>query len=390
MRNYSCTKAACYLGYATQAAVNNFAPLLFIVFTTELGLSLGQVTALIAVNFTVQLLTDFLSGLFADRIGYRPCIVLAHVIDAVGLMGLGLFPLFMPPFAGLLVAVILYAVGGGLIEVLVSPIVEACPTKNKKAEMSLLHSFYCWGAVAVIGLSTLFFALFGRGEWRTLACLWAILPAAGAVLFCLVPVPTLAEGGADMSARDLLRSPLFLKFALLILAAGAAELGMSQWASAFAERGLGVDKTAGDLAGPCLFAALMGLARVLCPLIGKKVSLRTCLLCSGILCAGCYLLAGLVQIPALALAGCAVCGFSVGMLWPGVFSLAAEALPRGGTAMFALLALGGDAGCLVGPSVVGAVTDASGGDIGTGLLVGILFPLLIVLLLSIPSKKRAA
>ncbi len=380
MKNFTHTKIACYLGYITQAIVNNLAPLLFLIFNDMLGVSLGQVTILITVNFGVQLTVDLISSKFVDKIGYRPCIVAAHLLAGTGFICLALLPTIMTPFPGLLIAVILYSCGGGLIEVIISPLIEACPTKNKSSEMSLLHSFYCWGSVIVIAVSTLFLFGLGKEQWQLLVGLWAILPIVNAVYFCCVPITTLNETGESLSVKELLRSKKLWLFALLVLAAGAAEISMSQWASTFAENALGVPKWIGDLAGPCLFAALMGIARLAYSFLGKKLPLKICLLCSSILCVVCYFIAGFAAVPALALAGCALCGFSVGILWPGVFSVAAESLPNGGTTMFAFLAVAGDLGGACGPSLVGTLAGCLNDNLQTGLLFGSIFPILFVVL----------
>mgnify|MGYP000011088602 CR=1 FL=1 len=391
MMSYTHTKVACYLGYVTQALANNFAPLLFLIFRDSLGVSLGQVTVLIAVNFGVQLLTDVIASGIADRIGYRPCMIAAHIFAACGIAGLAFLPFIMPPFAGLLVAVVLYACGGGLIEVIISPLVEACPSKNKSAEMSLLHSFYCWGSVAVIAATTLFINGAGEGYWRIAAISWALLPLANAIYFIFVPIRQLCEKSERMPVKKLLTNGRMWLFVIAIFAAGAAELSMSQWASAFAESGLGIPKWAGDIAGPCLFAALMGTARLLGSVFGKRLPLKACLLASGSLCICCYLAAALSPFPVFALAGCALCGFSVGLMWPGIFSISAAELPAGGTAMFALLAVAGDLGGLAGPSAVGAVADGMGGSLQGGILLGVSFPALFVvcmLVMTMIGKRK--
>lgn len=377
---YRHTLYAGYLGYITQAIMNNLTPLLFLIFRDSFGIPLEKITLLITFNFFVQLFVDFLAAKFADRIGYRKCIVCAHIFSAAGLVGLAVFPhLFSDAFAGLAAAVILYAVGGGLIEVLISPIVEACPTPNKAAAMSLLHSFYCWGTVLVILLSTLSLTLFGKASWRLLACLWAVVPAANALLFARVPIATLTPTHEGMALRELFSMKLFWLFVALMVTAGACEQAMSQWASAFAESGLGVSKAAGDLAGPCLFAALMGLARVFYAKYSERVRLLPFMIGSGALCIGSYLLAALAPVPLLSLAGCALCGLSVGILWPGVFSIAAAQCPRGGTALFALLALAGDLGCAGGPTAVGLVAGVHGDDLKAGLLAAAAFPAVLTL-----------
>ena len=385
--NYQHTLYASYLGYVTQAIVNNFAPLLFLIFKRQLGIPLEQITLLVSLNFAVQLLVDALSTTFVDRLGYRFCAVLAHVLSAVGLAGLGLLPLLMSsPLAGLIIAVVLYAIGGGLLEVLVSPIVEACPTTRKEAAMSLLHSFYCWGHVFVVLLTTAFFAIFGVEHWPIMALIWALLPLGNAIYFSQVPIASLTPGHEGMSVSLLLKSKLFWVLALLMVCAGASEQGMSQWASAFAESGLHVSKTLGDLTGPCIFAAMMGLSRILYSKWSERLSLMRVMTGGAVLCVAGYLLAALVQQPAISLIGCALVGFAVGVFWPGTFSLAAKGCPRGGTAMFALLALAGDLGCSSGPAVVGLVANASGGLLRTGLLVAIVFP--ILLLIGLWLRKR--
>lgn len=377
--NYNHTLYASYLGYVCQAIVNNLAPLLFLTLQRTYGISLGQITLLVTFNFGVQLLVDLASTLFVDRLGYRRCAVIAHVCCALGLAGLAVLPELLPhPYVGLLAAVCLYAVGGGLIEVLISPIVEACPTEKKDAAMSLLHSFYCWGCVLVIALSTAFLALLGSDSWRMLPLLWALVPAANAMLFSRVPVNSLTPEGGGMSVRELLRSSGFWLLALLMVCAGASELSMSQWASAFAEKGLGISKTLGDLAGPCFFAVLMGLARVLYAAFSDRISLLGFMRGSCVLCVASYLLAVFAPHPALALLGCGLCGLSVGILWPGVFSIAAGRMPAGGTALFALLALGGDLGCSSGPTLVGFVSERAGSVLQAGLLATILFPLVLL------------
>ena len=382
------TILACYVGYITQAVVNNFLPLLFVTLQAELALSLSQITLLVTVNFLTQLLTDALAAKYVDRIGYRPAVVAAHVLCALGLVGVGLLPrLLAAPYGGLLLSVVIYAVGGGLIEVLVSPIVEACPSENKSAAMSLLHSFYCWGCVGVIGLSTAFFAVFGRQSWPVAACLWAILPAVNAVVFARVPIRCMVESSEQLPLRTLLSNGLFWVLALLMVCAGASELSMSQWASAFAEDALHVSKTAGDLAGPCFFAVLMGAARVLHAKLTGKVSLERYLVLCAALCIGSYLMAALLPHPAFNLLGCGLTGFAVGVMWPGTFSIAAQRLPRGGTALFALLALAGDLGCSLGPTTVGFVSGAAGDNLKAGLLAAAVFP--TVILLGVAALRRA-
>lgn len=381
MRNlrYEHTILVCYVGYITQAIINNFAPLLFLTFQSTFLLSLKQVTLLVTFNFLTQLVVDFLAAKFVDQIGYRPCVVAAHVFCAVGLVGLGWFPAILPPYTGLLLAVVAYAIGGGLIEVLISPIVEACPTENKSAAMSLLHSFYCWGTVAVVLLSTLLFGLLGMESWRLVGCLWALIPAVNALLFLRVPIAPIVSEGEGMSISGLFRQKIFWILALLMVCAGASEQAMSQWASAFAESGLQVSKTMGDLAGPCFFSILMGTARVVHAKLARRVNLESYIVLCALLCISSYVLAVLPLHPLLNLLGCGLCGFSVGVFWPGTFSIATKACPLGGTAMFALLALAGDLGCSLGPTVVGFVSAAFDDVLKMGLVAAIGFPALILL-----------
>ena len=387
--NYSKTLRACYLGFITQAIAANFAPLLFITFHKAYGIPLGQIALISTCFYFTQLLIDLFCSKFVDRIGYRTCIVASEVSSALGLFGLAVLPELLPnPFAGILICVVVYAVGSGLIEVLCSPIVEACPFENKASVMSLLHSFYCWGSVGVILGSTLFFAAFGLEKWRILACVWALVPLYNIYNFATCPIEHLVEDGQSMSVGQLLKTPLFWLLALLIMASGASEMSMAQWASAFTESALGVSKTVGDLAGPCMFAVLMGVSRLLYGKYGMKWELNKYMIGSGALCVACYLLASLSGNPILGLVGCAVCGFSVGIMWPGTISISAHTLTTGGTAMFALLALGGDLGGSIGPSLVGAVSQAAGDNLKAGLLAGIVFPLMLLAGLIALSRRR--
>lgn len=390
LKHYTHTIAACHIGYVSQAIVNNFIPLLFLTFQTEYGITFGRLSLIILINFATQLAVDLLAVKLVDKIGYRPLACLAHVFIALGLIGLGILPSLLPPFLGLCVPVIVYALGGGLTEVIISPLVEACPTSKKSAAMSLLHSSYCWGSVLVIALSTGFFALFGIGKWKLLACLWAAVPLLNALYFFFVPIFTLTEKGESMKPASLMKSGVFLLFVLLMLCAGAAEQCVSQWASAFAESGLGVSKATGDLMGPCLFAVLMGISRVVHAKSDGKISPVLYLGVSGALLAAGYLITALVKLPVVALLGCGLCGVAVGAMWPGLLSLASSHIPKGGTAMFALLALAGDMGCGVGPILVGGVAEAS--SLGTGLLCATAFPILLTvcLLLLAPAERRSA
>ena len=371
---------ASYVAYIVQAIGNNFAPLLFLTFASAYGLSLDRITLLVTINFLVQLGVDLICAKAIDRIGYRKAMAIAHIFAAGGLISMAVLPNVLPdPYVGLLAAVVMYAIGGGILEVCVSPIVEASPSDNKEAAMSLLHSFYCWGHVGVVLISTAFFHFFGVEKWPILSCLWALVPIFNIFYFQRVPIESVTGGHEPLALGKLLKNKVFWLLIVLMVCAGASEQGMSQWASAFAEKGLGVSKTVGDLMGPCLFAVFMGAARAIYGNFSEKFPLRLTMACSAILCIGCYLLAALSDLPVLGLVGCAVCGFSVGIFWPGTFSVAALKLPMGGTAMYALLALAGDLGCSSGPTTVGMVANAAGGDLKAGLLVALVFPVVMLI-----------
>lgn len=377
---YQKTIYACFLGCIVQAIVNNFVPLLFLTFQSTYHIPLSRITMLITFNFGLQLLVDLVSVTFVDRIGYRVSMVLAHVMAALGLALLPVLPeLLQDPFAGILIAVTIYAIGGGLLEVLVSPVVEACPTDNKETAMSLLHSFYCWGHVGVVLLSTLFFTVFGIENWKILAFVWALLPLCNGILFTKVPMGSLMkEGEKGLTLRELAKKKIFWVFLLMMLCAGASEQAVSQWASTFAEKGLGVSKTVGDLAGPMAFAILMGTARAFYGKYGEKLNLERFMAGSSILCVISYLCIALVPSPLFGLIGCGICGLSVGIMWPGTFSKASASIQRGGTALFALMALAGDLGCSGGPTLVGMVSSAFGDDLRKGILAAVCFPLLLL------------
>ena len=390
---YQNTMYACFVGYIVQAIVNNFVPLLFLTFESSYGIPLSQITMLITFNFGIQLLVDLLSAKFVDKIGYRVSIVMAHIFAALGLAGLVVLPDLLPnAFAGLLIAVVIYAIGGGLIEVLISPIMESCPSENKEKAMSLLHSFYCWGHVGVVLLSTLFFWFFGIADWKILALLWVIIPVCNGILFCKVPIaPLIEEGEIGMSLWELCKNRIFWILMLMMMCAGASEQAVSQWASTFAEQGLGVSKAIGDLAGPMSFAILMGSARAFYGKFGDLIDLDKFMQASSLLCIVSYLCISLSPSPLFSLIGCSLCGLSVGIMWPGTFSKASAALRNGGTAMFALLALAGDVGCSGGPTLVGFVTGLASDDLKKGILAGIIFPILLIVgIVSLKKAKRYA
>lgn len=394
-RKYNKTIHACFVGYIVQAIIVNFAPLLFLTFQNTYAISWSSISALITINFCVQLCVDLLCAKLIDRIGYRTGILIAHGAAALGLIGLAFLPdLLGDPFWGLVICVSVYAVGGGILEVLVSPMVESCPTTNKEGYMSLLHSFYCWGHVGVVLLSTLFFAVFGIENWKLLSLLWALVPILNGVAFIFVPIATPQSAGqAGLPLSKLLKSGLFWIFFVMMLCAGASEQGVAQWASAFAEKALGIPKAIGDLAGPLSFAVMMGTVRALFAKFSHRISLDKALTLCGLLCVVSYLLASLSPNPVFSFLGCALCGVSVAIMWPGTLSAGAGQIKGGGTAMFALFAVAGDVGCSVGPSLVGMVSDKLDGDLKRGILAGVIYPiglLAAILCRRIWQKKHSA
>lgn len=389
LKNYKKTLIACYLGFITQSIVANFAPLLFLIFHKDMGIPLGTVALIPTVFFFTQLLVDLFCAEFVDRIGYRKSIVASEVLAALGLLGLAILPGLLPyPFMGIIVSVIIYACGSGLIEVLVSPIAEACPFENKERVMSMLHSSYCWGSVGVILISSIFFWLFGVESWRVMACIWALIPLGNIFNFLTCPIEHLTREGEGLSPGGLFRIPLFWVALVLMVCAGASELSMAQWASAYAELALGLSKGVCDILGPCLFAVAMGLCRSLYGKFGERFDLIKFMIGSGILCLVCYLMVSLTAVPVIGLIGCVACGFTVGILWPGTISISSKRIPLGGTAMFALLAMAGDMGGAVGPGVVGFVSQLAGDNLQIGMLAGGVFPLVLTLSAVLLGKKK--
>ena len=387
---YRKTLIACYLAFITQAIAANFAPLLFLTFHKSMGIPLGKVALVSTAFYFTQLIVDVVCAKFVDRIGYRVCAVASEIASAAGLVCLAFLPSLLPdPFIGIIISVIIYAIGSGLIEVLASPIVEACPFDHKEAVMSLLHSFYCWGSVGVILLSTVFFAVFGLENWRWVSCIWTLIPLYNVYNFATCPIEPLVEDGKGMTIRTLFKTPMFFLGIVLMVCAGAAEMSMAQWASAFVESALGLSKTMGDLVGPCLFAVTMGISRVIYGKFGSRIELTKYMLGSGTLCLACYILAALSHNPVICLTGCILCGFSVGIMWPGTISILSKRLPTGGTAMFALLAMAGDLGGAFGPWLVGFTSQIRNDDLKAGMLVACVFPIvLIVSIIGIKAKTK--
>lgn len=383
---------ACYIGIFVQAIVCCFMPLLFVIFNREYDIPLTLITLLATVNFVAQFATDSIAIFFVGKIGYRKSGVLAHLLASIGLLGFGIVaPRMENVYLGLFVSVMLFSIGGGLLEVILSPIVEGCPSKNKSAAMSLLHSMYGFGSVAVILATTSILTLMGSKAWPYIAIFWALIPLANSVLFIFIPINDISAESKHMPVWDLFKNKTFWGFALIMACGGASEIAMSQWASAFAESSLGISKAAGDILGPCTFSLMLALARILYSKFADRIDLSKCIMLCGVFGCICYLVAALVPVSLIALIACGFCGFAVGILWPGTLSLAAKAYPTGGAALFALMALAGDLGCTLGPTIVGFVSSIFGGELKIGLLTGAFFPAILVvglICLKTPKQKN--
>ena len=381
-KNYKKTLIACYLGFVTQAISANYAPLLFLTFKSTYGITLEKIAMIPMVFYFTQLIVDLAATKFADKIGYRACVLASQVLSAAGIALMSFLPELLPaPFVGILISVVLsYFVDYTEF--------SAVSFENKDGVMSLLHSFYCWGAMAVILGSTLFFAVFGVENWKILTCIWALVPLYNTFNFINCPIERLVEDGKSMGISRLLKTPIFWLMIILMVCSGASEATMAQWASAFTESAIGVSKTVGDLAGPCLFAMFMGISRMLYGKFSEKLDLTKVMLICGTMCVGCYLLAALSSVPLLGLMGCALCGLAVGIMWPGSISISSQNCPRGGTAMFAFLALAGDLGATVSPTMVGSLSEMAGGNLKTGLLVATIFPIILVVGLIVLNKVK--
>lgn len=399
LKNHKHTLHASYIGHITQAIINNFTPLLFLTFEKQYGIPLSKITLLVAVNFILQLIMDFAAASFVDKIGYRKCIITAHIFCAVGLIGLGTLPEIMSDaYCGILISLVLYALGGGLIEVLIAPIVEACPCENKAASMSMLHFFYSAGHVGVVIVSAAFFFIFGIDQWRILAIIWACVPIFNSFYFAICPLYKLPEDHEQkLSVGQLLKSKIFLLFILLMFLSGASEQSMNQWASAFAESALAgtplskYAKTLGDLCGPCVFAFMMGMSRLLYSKYENKVNLEHLMILSSCVCTACYLASAMCPYVAVKLICCGLCGLAIGIAWPGIYLITPKYCHGVSTACFALLALGGDLGCAAGPVAVGLISDVSG-SLFVGMSSAAIFPILLligILFLRPISKKSS-
>ncbi len=387
--NFKHTFRACFMGFFIQSIVCVFTPLLFVIFNTEYKISLPLITMISTVNFVVQFITDGFSIFFLQKIGYRKAGILAHFFAFCGLVILGTVAPRMPNmYLWIMIAVVLYSIGGGLLEVVLSPIIENTPSKSKSGTMSMLHSMFSVGSVATVLLTTIGLKIFGWQSWKYISVMWAILPFLNMIYFFFIPIN---EGNENIEREPIwsfFRDRAFWGFLLVMMCGGAAEIGISQWASAFAETSLGISKTAGDVIGPCMFAVMMGVARMLHSRYPHLITLSKAIMYSGILATVCYLGAALVPIPFVALAFCGLCGFAVGIMWPGTLSLATRKYPAAGGTLFAVMALAGDLGCTAGPTAVGFVASIFGGNLRTGLLIGAFFPIVMVAGLMALNRKR--
>lgn len=384
--------------FIIQALIINFPPILFLHFSTTYGIPLSKITFLVIINFACQFCLDMLSAIFAKHLSYKVMIVASNILAALGLASYAFLPEILPnAYLGLVIATLISAMGSGLIEVIANPIMQSCPKPKKNFSMGFLHSFYCWGALGVVLISTLLLLWTGMGSWKLLALLWALIPAVNTVIFLVSPMnqPS-AELEETSSLSKLVKTKMFWLFIFIMILGGACEQAMAQWASAFAETVLTeiniVPESAklfGDLLGPCFFALTMALSRMIYPKVCEKYDLRRVMILSSILCAICYAVAAITQNPFVSLIGCGVCGFSVGIMWPGTLDLAGKTCTFVGTALFAMLSLAGDLGCLTGPALIGFTADILGGNLKAGMTAAILLPsLLTVILLLFKAKPQ--
>lgn len=405
---YKHTTLACYIGYITQAIGINFMPILFTIFKEEFSLSYSELGSLVVINFVTQILTDIFSTKYVDRLGFRRTSIPCQLLCFLGLMLLCILPSVMAnSFLALAIATIVYAVGGGMVEVIISPIIDSMPSDDSTGAMSLLHSFYCWGQLGIVLLTTLAIKLCGNDVWRPLALILSLIPLINMLLFIKVPLPE-TENETRTPIKALISNKAFLAAMILMVGAGAAEQVIAQWSSLFAQTGLGVDKTLGDILGPSLFAVFMIIGRTYFGVMGERLDLRRSLLYSSVLCIFCYIVTALSASPLLALAGCALTGLSVSLMWPGMLSLASSKFPHGGAAMFGVLAIFGDLGCSIGPMLTGFISDfaqklpvlseisqtsfltAEQISLKAGIFSGIIFPVIMIPGLIILKEKKGS
>ena len=357
MQSYKSTIAACYIGSFVQAIIVNTTPILFIPLREQFGLTFQQMGLLVLINFISQVGCDILFSNAIDKYGFRRFVVAAHGLAVVGLVLFAASPLlFDRPFAGFVTATIIFSGSGGLLELLLSPIVNAIPTDEKAGAMSVLHSFYSWGQAAVILLTTVLLFVFGRAWWQWIILIWTLVPLFNFFFLMRVPfapnVPEEQRQGMD----KILLKPFFIAALATILCGAAAELCISQWASAYLEEAMRLPKVVGDVGGVCLFAVMMGVGRLFYGMYGKKINVSLMMLIGTVGAAACYITVALSGTAVLSLLACGLCGLCVSLLWPGTLVVASEHYPLAGAWMFAILAAG-DIGASAGPWLMGVVAE---------------------------------
>lgn len=384
---YRSTKLACYVGYIVQAVINNFLPILFIALQDVYELSYEKLARLIVFNFVTQMVTDLITPKIVEKTGYKKAAVICHGAAALGLALLGILPRFIPPYSGIIISIIVYAFGSGLIEVLVSPIIEMLPTTDKSGNMSILHSFYCWGQAFTIIVTTFLVKVFGYGNWTIIPLVWAVLPFINMFFFMRVPVVEPEKEKKNAGFKELVRNRRFLIYMVMMLCAGATEIAMAEWASMFVQKALGVSKVVGDLTGPCAFALFMGIGRMWYAAVAKRVNFRKTLIILSTLCFICYVVVAVCNIPWVSLIFCAICGFTVSISWPGIYSAGAEEFPDGSSVMYSVFAMCGDTGCCLGPWALGIVADSFG--LNTGFAVTSVFAVIMIIAVLLLGKSTA-
>lgn len=388
-KKYLPTKLAGYVGFIVQAIVNNFLPILFIVFQDVYGLGYEKLGRLIVINFATQMFIDFITPKIIHKLGYRRAAFLCQFTACVGLCLMAVLPRFMSnTYLAIIISIVFYATGSGLMEVILSPMIEMLPTGNKSGNMAVLHSFYCWGQTVVVPLTTLMVFIFGRENWTYIPLVWAVVPFVNMFTFLRVPIVEPDSEEKQSTFLELARTPKFVVYMVMMLCAGASEIAMSQWSSLFVEQALGVSKAIGDIVGPCLFALFMALGRVIYASLSKKVSFTRLLIWLNLLCFICYVMVALCHIAVLSLVFCALCGLSVSISWPGIYSAGARTFKTGGAVMFSAFAMCGDTGCALGPGLVGLVAEYT--NLNVGFLVAAVFPLIMVICSIYILKNRVA
>lgn len=357
-KSYQLTTISCFVGIFCQAVSSNITAILFIPLMTLYGLSYVHLGLLVGINFTTQVLVDIIASRLVDRYGFRVFVLPSDILAVIGLVLFGLTPvLFDNILTGLVFSTIIFSASCGLQEVMLSPIVNAIPHNDKGPAMALMHSFYAWGQVATIIITTLFLFFFGIENWQVIVFLWALVPLVNFFMFLAAPFPGVIHENQRMTMRDLILKPFYLVALLAIMGGAATELVMNQWSSTFSEKVLELPKVTGDILGMCGFAVFLGLGRVLYGRYGSKINMNNVLVGSAAAAVVCYIAVAISPLPAISLAACAVCGLAASLLWPGTLVITAEKYPLAGAWIFAILAAAGDIGAASGPFAAGVITD---------------------------------